>query len=101
MTGVLRRTALAAGSTFPFRTVAGGQPGPNQDVQYGGRTASGARIAMRAVRSNADGVAEVRISQPGTCDVEVHCDGTARRRSRGGLRVPSGHADRCGPVTAT
>jgi len=57
---------LKPGSTFRFRTLVGGKAIGNQYVQYGGRTPNGGRIEMKAVRSNAEGVAEIRISGPGT-----------------------------------
>lgn len=57
---------LKAGSTFRFKTMVDGKPAGNQYVQYGGRTPNGGRIEMKAVRSNADGIGEIRISGPGT-----------------------------------
>ena len=58
--------SLKAGATFRFRTLVDGQPAGNQYVQYGGRTANGGRIEMRATRSNAEGIGEIRIGGPGT-----------------------------------
>jgi len=57
---------LKAGSTFRFKTMVDGKPAGNQYVQYGGRTPNGGRIEMKAVRSNAEGIGEIRISGPGT-----------------------------------
>jgi uncharacterized GH25 family protein len=58
--------ALKAGATFRFKAVVDGKPVANQYVQYGGRTAAGGRIEMKAVRTNADGIGEIRLSPAGT-----------------------------------
>lgn len=57
---------LKPGNTFHFRTLVDGKAVANQYVQYGGRTPNGGRIEMKAVRSNAEGVGEIRIGGPGT-----------------------------------
>jgi uncharacterized GH25 family protein len=57
---------LKAGATFRFKTVVDGKPVANQYVQYGGRTAAGGRIAMKAVRTNAEGIGEIKLSPAGT-----------------------------------
>ncbi len=57
---------LTPGATFRFRAVVLGQPVANQYVQYGGRTPRGGRIAMRAVRTDAQGAGAIRITGPGT-----------------------------------
>jgi len=58
--------ALKAGATFRFKAIVDGKPVANQYVQYGGRTAAGGRIAMKAVRTNADGVGEIKLAPAGT-----------------------------------
>lgn len=66
---------LRAGATFRFQAIVKGRPVADQYVQYGGRTASGGRIAMRAVRTNAEGVGEIRLSPAGTWYVKfIHMD---------------------------
>jgi uncharacterized GH25 family protein len=57
---------LNADATLHFRTLVDGRPAGNQYVQYGGRTTNGGRIAMKAVRSNAEGVGEIRLGGAGT-----------------------------------
>ena len=57
---------LRPGSVLRFRALVDGTPVANQHVQYGGRTASGGRIEMRAVRTDAQGVGQVRLSDAGT-----------------------------------
>jgi uncharacterized GH25 family protein len=58
--------ALNPGATLRFRTVVNGEPAPNQYVQFGGRTANGGRIAMRAVRSDSGGIGRIRLTVAGT-----------------------------------
>jgi uncharacterized GH25 family protein len=58
--------ALKVGATLHFRTLVDGKPVGNQYVQFGGRTTSGGRIAMKAVRSNAEGIGEIRLGSGGT-----------------------------------
>ena len=58
--------ALKAGATFHFKAVVDGKPVANQYIQYGGRTAAGGRIEMKAVRTNAEGIGEIRLSPAGT-----------------------------------
>lgn len=57
---------LKAGATFHFKAVVDGKPVANQYVQYGGRTAAGGRIDMKAVRTNAEGIGEIRLAPAGT-----------------------------------
>jgi hypothetical protein len=57
---------LRAGGTLRMRAVVDGRPVPNQVVQAGGRTASGARIAQREVRTDSAGIARVRMDTRGT-----------------------------------
>ena len=56
---------LRVGSTLRVRAVVDGKPVANQFVQYGGRTARGARIEQRSVRTGADGVARFPLRQAG------------------------------------
>jgi hypothetical protein len=47
----------------------------NQYVLYGGRTATGGRIAQRNTRSDGEGVAKIPLSQPGTWYVKfIHME---------------------------
>jgi uncharacterized GH25 family protein len=57
---------LKTGATFRFRTLVDGRPAGKQYVQYGGRTANGGRIAMKALRSSAEGIGEIRLATAGT-----------------------------------
>jgi hypothetical protein len=57
--------ALKRGATMRVRVLVDGQPVANQYVVSGGRTANGARIAQRAVRSDADGIARIRLTGSG------------------------------------
>ena len=57
---------LKVGASLDVRLLAEGKPVANQFVQYGGRTASGGRVAQRNVRSNAAGVARVPLDRGGT-----------------------------------
>jgi hypothetical protein len=72
--------SLSAGATLPVRTLVDGRPVSNQFVVYGGRTAAGAMIARRNVRSDSAGVARVALNVPGTYYIEfinmkpVACD---------------------------
>ena len=50
---------LRPGSRMHVRVLFQGRPIANQFIQYGGRTPTGDRIAMRSVRSNAEGVATI------------------------------------------
>lgn len=58
--------SLKAGATFHFKAIVDGKPVANQYVQFGGRTAAGGRIEMKAVRTNADGVGEIKLAPAGT-----------------------------------
>lgn len=57
---------MGPGSVLRFRALVDGTPVANQFVQYGGRTASGGRIEMRSVRTDAQGVGQVRLTEGGT-----------------------------------
>lgn len=57
---------LKVGSTLEVRLLADGTPITGQFVQFGGRTASNARVPQRNVRSNAAGVARIPIDRRGT-----------------------------------
>jgi uncharacterized GH25 family protein len=57
---------LRVGDILLVRVLVNGRPVPNQYVQYGGRTRADARFTQRSVRANAEGVAAVAISRPGT-----------------------------------
>ena len=57
---------LRPGGLLRVRTLVDGKPAANQYVLFGGRTPSGARIAQRSVRSDADGVARVPLRVRGT-----------------------------------
>jgi uncharacterized GH25 family protein len=67
--------ALRPGATLRVRAVVEGTPVANQFVISGGRTASGARIAQRSVRTDSAGVARVRIRSRGTWYVKfIHME---------------------------
>ncbi len=57
--------SLKVGATLDVQLLADGKPVANQLVQYGGRTASGGRVAQRNVRSNAEGVARIPLDRTG------------------------------------
>lgn len=57
---------LKPGAALRVRTLVDGQPAANQYVLFGGRTPSGARIAQRNTRSDANGVATIPLSSRGT-----------------------------------
>ena len=57
--------ALRPGATLRVRVLVDGEPVANQYVVYGGRTADGARVPQRGVRSNADGIARIRLTGRG------------------------------------
>jgi uncharacterized GH25 family protein len=57
--------SLKAGGTLRVRAVVEGSPVANQLVIAGGRTSGGGRIAQRSVRTNSDGVANIRIASRG------------------------------------
>jgi hypothetical protein len=57
--------SLKAGSMLRVRAVVEGAPVANQVVIAGGRTSGGGRIAQRSVRTNSDGVANIRIASRG------------------------------------
>lgn len=56
---------LRVGDTLRVRAVANGRPVANQYVVSGGRTWNGGRIQMRGVRTDAQGVASIRIRARG------------------------------------
>jgi uncharacterized GH25 family protein len=58
--------ALRVGSVLRVRTLVDGKAAANQYVLFGGRTPGAARIAQRAVRSNAEGIARVPLRARGT-----------------------------------
>ena len=58
--------ALANGSSLRVKTLVDGKPAANQYVLYGGTTANETNIEPRSVRSNAEGVATIPLSSPGT-----------------------------------
>lgn len=55
-----------ATTTLRFRLYYRGQPVPNQYVQYGGRTTSGARIEQKGIRGDANGIVRIPVTQAGT-----------------------------------
>ena len=57
---------LGTGATLRVRTLVDGQPMANQYVLFGGRTTTGARIAPRNTRSDADGIARIPLGTRGT-----------------------------------
>ena len=57
---------LKVGATFRFKVLVNGTPVANQYVQYGGRTATGGRIEMKAVRTNSEGIGQITLSPAGT-----------------------------------
>jgi hypothetical protein len=57
--------ALRVGASLRVRALVDGYPVANQYVVTGGRTAGGTRIAQRAVRTDADGVARVPLRSAG------------------------------------
>jgi uncharacterized GH25 family protein len=57
---------LRAGGSLRVRALVDGRPVANQVVQAGGRTASGARIAQREMRTDSAGIARFRLDTRGT-----------------------------------
>jgi len=57
--------ALRVGGVLRVRALVDGQPVANQLVLAGGRTTAGARIAQRSVRTDASGVARIRLGTRG------------------------------------
>jgi uncharacterized GH25 family protein len=57
--------ALRRGASLRVRALVDGQAVANQYVVSGGRTADGSRIAQRAVRTGADGVARIALRSAG------------------------------------
>jgi hypothetical protein len=57
---------LKKGSALRARMLVDGKPVKNQYVLYGGSTPTGAGIAMRSTRSNADGIVNIPITSAGT-----------------------------------
>ena len=58
--------SLRAGQTLRVTTLVDGKPAANQYVLYGGRTAREGRIEQKSVRSDANGIAAIPITQRGT-----------------------------------
>jgi hypothetical protein len=56
---------LRPGASLRVRAMVDGAPVANQYVIAGGRTSNGARIAQRAVRAGADGIALIRLRSAG------------------------------------
>jgi uncharacterized GH25 family protein len=61
---------LHPGTTLHVRTLVDGALVANQLVMYGGRTGSGAKIARRSTRSNANGVASIPLRTGGVWYLE-------------------------------
>ena len=57
--------ALSAGATLRVRALVDGKPAANQLVVSGGRSRSGARLRESRVRTNASGIARIRLSSGG------------------------------------
>jgi len=57
---------MKAGATLRVRVVVDGKAVAGQFVLSGGRTASGGRIAQQSTRSDAAGIAAVKLTTPGT-----------------------------------
>ena len=58
--------SLASGASLRVKTLVDGKPAANQFVLYGGLTDKETNIEVKSVRSNADGVATIPLSTPGT-----------------------------------
>jgi uncharacterized GH25 family protein len=58
--------SLRAGQTLRVKTLVDGKPVANQYVLYGGRTLNDRRIEQRSVRSDANGIAMIRVPRRGT-----------------------------------
>jgi uncharacterized GH25 family protein len=58
--------ALGAGGVLRVRALANGVPLTRHIVQAGGRAANGARIPLRQVRTDGEGIARVRLDRRGT-----------------------------------
>jgi uncharacterized GH25 family protein len=56
---------LAPGATLSLRAELDGKPSANELVVAGGRTAAGARIAQQSVRTDANGIAQIRLTSAG------------------------------------
>ena len=56
---------LRVGAFMRVRALVDGQPVARQLVLYGGRSVSGARIAARATRTDADGIARIALTRRG------------------------------------
>ena len=66
---------LKAGGTLRIRAVVEGRPVPNQLVMSGGRTVGGGSIPARSVRTDAEGVARIRVRSPGVWYVKfIHME---------------------------
>jgi uncharacterized GH25 family protein len=58
--------SLAKGATLRARTLVDGKPAGNQYVLYGARTTDNKAIEQKSVRSDAEGVARIPLSEAGT-----------------------------------
>lgn len=58
--------SIQPGSVLRVRTLVDGKPAARQFVLYGGRTATGARIEQRSLRSDSTGVARIPLRTRGT-----------------------------------
>lgn len=57
--------SLGKGATLRVRTLVDGKPAANQYVLFGGTTTGDAGIEMKSVRSNAEGIASIPLSEAG------------------------------------
>lgn len=57
---------LRVGSAIRVKALADGVPVANQYLLYGGRTASGGRINAKGIRTDAEGIARIRLTRAGT-----------------------------------
>src|SRR4030095_6727648 len=66
---------LKPGATLSVKLLVQGQPAANQYVLFGGRTPTGYRISQRSTRSDANGIAQIRLSGAGTWYVKfIHME---------------------------
>lgn len=70
--------SLRVGGNLRVRAVVEGEAVPNQVIIAGGRTASGARIAQRTLRTNRNGEASIRIGSRGVWYIKfIHMERAA------------------------